>query len=438
MGVSTVTAVRILDGQLKGGYGEENILAWEKFPHVALSKTYNTNQQVPDSAGTATAFMTGVKTKAGFINVREEAIRGDCASSIGNHLTSALERAEDMGLSTGVVTTARLTHATPATTYAHTPERDWEADSNLPEDALKRGCRDIARQLIEFSHGDGLEVALGGGRRNFFPENTPDPEGDGKTGLRKDGRDLTREWLHKYGNAAYVWNEQQFKNIDVRKTDHLLGLFEHGHMEFDSDRLTDVAGEPALADMTETAIRILQKNKNGYFLMVEAGRIDHGHHKGIAYKALHDGIALNKAVEKAVSMTDISDTLIIVTADHSHTFVIAGYPTRGNPILGKVITNDAFGNPNHTPFLAPDGKPMTTLGYYVTPGANHDGERQDITTVDTEHKDYVQQAAIPAKSGHHGGEDVAIYAQGPHAESIHGVMEQNKIYDVIKKALKFK
>ncbi|MBL4575665.1 MAG: alkaline phosphatase [Opitutaceae bacterium] len=76
MGVSTVTAVRILDGQLKGGYGEENILAWEKFPHVALSKTYNTNQQVPDSAGTATAFMTGVKTKAGFINVREEAIRG--------------------------------------------------------------------------------------------------------------------------------------------------------------------------------------------------------------------------------------------------------------------------------------------------------------------------------------------------------------------------
>ena len=65
MGISTTTAARIYDGQTRGKSGEENVLSWEKFPYTALSKTYNTNAQVPDSAGTATAFASGVKTDAG-------------------------------------------------------------------------------------------------------------------------------------------------------------------------------------------------------------------------------------------------------------------------------------------------------------------------------------------------------------------------------------
>jgi len=72
-----------------------------------------------------------------------------------------LERAEQRGMSTGVVTTTRITHATPAVNYAHIAERDWESDADLPAGAT---VKDIARQLIEFSYGDGIEVVLGGGR----------------------------------------------------------------------------------------------------------------------------------------------------------------------------------------------------------------------------------------------------------------------------------
>jgi len=162
---------------------------------VALAKTYNTNQQTPDSAGTMTAMMTGVKTKAGVISVEQTVYRGDCASSRGKELVTFLEQAEMAGKATGVVTTARLTHATPAATYAHSPERNWEDDHDLTDEAKANGCKDIARQLIEFPHGDGIEVALGGGRRSFWPRGLPDPEDAGKTGERDDGRNLTEEWV---------------------------------------------------------------------------------------------------------------------------------------------------------------------------------------------------------------------------------------------------
>ncbi|NIO39814.1 MAG: alkaline phosphatase, partial [Burkholderiales bacterium] len=76
--------------------------------------------------------------------------------------------AETKRKSTGVVTTTRVTHATPASVYAHTAERDWESDRFLPEEAVSDGCKDIAYQLMNFSFGNGLDVALGGGRREFF------------------------------------------------------------------------------------------------------------------------------------------------------------------------------------------------------------------------------------------------------------------------------
>tara|TARA_B100001939_G_scaffold337186_2_gene341170 strand:- start:17878 stop:19380 length:1503 start_codon:yes stop_codon:yes gene_type:complete len=435
MGVSTVTAIRILDGQRKGLAGEENVLSWEKFPHLALAKTYNTNQQVPDSAGTATAMVTGHKTKAGLISVSAQVTRGACASAKDQRLQTLLERAERAGLSTGVVTTARLTHATPAALYAHVPERDWEADSDMPAEALAQGCRDIARQLIEFSEGDGIEVALGGGRRAFFPQYMKDPE-TGAPGRRRDGRNLIEEWLDKHKGGRYVWRAEDFRAISPEDTDRLLGLFNASHMQYEAQRSRDQGGEPSLAEMTEKAIRILEKNDAGYFLMVEAGRVDHGHHAGSAYLALHDGIALNQAVEQAVRMTNPDDTLIIVTADHSHTFVMAGYPTRGNPILGKVVGNDDRGSPETVPALAADGKPYTTLGYYMTPQGLRQGEdRADLGPVDTEAPEFRQQALIPVRTGHHAGEDVAIYATGPGAAKVQGVMEQNKIFDVMIKAL---
>jgi alkaline phosphatase len=447
MGVSTVTAARILEGQLRGENGEENLLSFETLPYLALSKTYNTNQQTADSAGTMSAIMTGIKTRAGVISVDQTAIRSDCASAASAVAKTFLEEAEEAGLSTGVVSTARLTHATPAATYAHVPERAWENDQMLSKQAKAQGCKDIARQLIEFPYGDGLEVALGGGRRSFIPLETVDPEDKNRHGQRKDGRDLTKEWLKKFSNPGYVWNLAQLQKTDTKKTDHLLGLFDYSHMDYDADRTGDVGGDPSLTEMTLKAMDILARNDKGYFLMVESGRIDHAHHAGNAFRALHDTIELARAVKMAIHKAS-DDTLIIVTADHSHVFTMAGYAVRGNPILGKVVGTDKKGNPKAVPELAADGYPYTTLSYangrgfarLETGGDTRykaeiaKGRAVDLSGIDTGGQGFHQEALVPMEAETHGGEDVAIYAGGPGAWMFHGVQEQNVIYHVMKAA----
>ena len=137
------------------------------------------DMQVPDSAGTSTAMHTGIKTDSGVIGVGPGVVRGDHATVAGNELTSILGLAEMAGMSTGVISTARITHTTPAAAYAVSAERGWEADTDIPEEQLALGAVDIARQLIEYPYGDGLEVALGGGRRSFLPGSMADPEDEG-------------------------------------------------------------------------------------------------------------------------------------------------------------------------------------------------------------------------------------------------------------------
>ncbi len=429
MGVSTVTAARILEGQLRGETGEENELFFENFPSLALAKTYNTDAQVPDSAGTMTAMATGVKTRAGFISVSDAAVRGDCASQQGTELLTFLERAEIQGLATGVVSTARLTHATPAANYAHVMERNFESDADAENLSAPGNCADIARQLIEFTDNvagvDGLEVALGGGRGAFLPDRDgADPE-DGGAGRRLDGRDLTAEWVERHDDAAYVWNAEQFAAVDPREVSHLLGLFERSHMEYELDRENDTGGEPSLSEMTARAIEILSNDPDGYYLNVEAGRIDHAHHEINPIRALTDTIEFARAVRTAYEIVDLSETLIIVTADHSHVFTIAGYPERGNSILGKAAVDEE-------PILADDGLPYTTLGYINGPNAGRD---EDLTHVDTEHESFRSQTLVPLGSETHGGEDVAVYAAGPGADLVRGVIEQNVIFHIMMEAM---
>jgi alkaline phosphatase len=458
MGISTVTAARILEGQLRGESGEENSLSFERLPFVALSKTYSVNQQTADSAPTMTAIITGVKTDDGVISVDQDVVSGDHTTVKGNELLTFLELAEQAGLSTGVVSTARITHATPAACYAHSPERDWESDADLSAAAQEYGFPDIPRQLVEFPHGNGLEVVLGGGRGKFLPRDIADPEDAGQTGERKDGRNLVNDWIGQRPRSAYVWNKSQFDAIETARTDRLLGLFERSHMEYEHDRPKDAGGEPSLSEMTSKAIDLLAKNRKGYFLMVEGGRIDHAHHAGNAYRALTETIELAKAVSVALAKTDSRETLIIVTADHSHVFTMAGYPTRGNDILGLVRSNDNRGNPADDYVKDKLGRPYTTLGYANGPGYPgpskeqtegpkrhpHTGNgysgvnkgRPDLSAVLTMDPDYLQEAAIPFASETHGGEDVAIYASGPGAYLFHGVQEQNVIFHVMVEAMK--
>jgi alkaline phosphatase len=451
MSVATVTAGRIFEGQQRGVDGESNQLSFEKFPYAAFSKTYAHDAQVADSAPTAVAMVTGIKTRNDIIGLNSSVAVDDCQASQGAHVTTLLEMAEAAGMSTGAVTTARLTHATPAATYAHIPNRDWEADSDVPEEARAK-CPDIARQLVELPFGDGMEVAMGGGRDRFLPETAADPEDEGQKGKRADGRDLTQEWLQRYGNSgAYVWNMEEFKALNPAEVDHVLGLFERSHMEYEADREKDAAGEPSLAEMTDKAIDILAKNPEGYFLMVEGGRVDHAHHATNARRALVDMVAFADAVQTAVDKVDLDETLIVVTADHSHTLTIAGYPKRGNPILD--VVRDVDGEL----ILGTDGKPYTTLSYANGPGGwsatpadatednveadasaagMTDGSRPDPSKVDTTDVDYIQQATVPLESETHGGDDVPIFAIGPWAHLFQGVVEQQYIFHVMDRASK--
>ena len=423
MSIPTITAARIFDGQKKGVDGESNSLSFETLlPYVALSKTYTHDSQVADSAPTATAMVTGVKSVNGTLGVTQAIKYKDCASVKGAEATTIFEQAEAAGMSTGVVSTARITHATPASTYAKSANRDLENDSQLSDADKAGGCKDIAAQLIDWPAGNGFEVILGGGRSNFMLKEQADPEAADKTGARTDGRDLVKEWQAKYNDAAYVWNKAEFDAVDPAKTGHLFGLFERSHMQYETDRAKDKGGEPSLAEMTTKAIDLLSTNAEGYVLMVEAGRIDHAHHAGNAYRALQDTVALSDAVKAAYDKVNPEETLIIVTADHSHVFSIAGYPKRNNPILGIAGIGD-------------DKKPYTTLGYMNGPGAKLDEPRADLTNVDTQDPDFLQQALVPlGESETHAGDDVAIFAQGPWAHLFQGIVEQNLIYHVMAKA----
>lgn len=440
MDVTTSSAARILDGQNQGQPGEENYLTFESLPWTGFAKTYNTNLQVPDSAGTATAIMTGHKTKAGMINVSQTVARGDCEASLDAGLPTILEVAQATGRSSGIVSTARITHATPATVYAHAPDRDWETDKDLPEGAA---CTDIASQLIETARTYDLRVALGGGRRNFLPEGTPDPEdAERNGGVRKDGRNLVEAWqdISRRHRVAYTASALE----GFGRNDRVLGLFEASHMMYEHDRQTEEANEPSIADMTRFAIENLSRDRDGFFLMVEGGRVDHAHHAGNAYRALTDTIAFDEAVEVALEMTNPEETLIIVTADHGHTMTFAGYPQRGNPITGLVRPVGADGEPLQLPVQAADQKPYTTLGYANGPGGHHDHNTEEgaeagrpfINENEALSADYRQQAAVPLFSETHGGQDVAIYARGPGAHYLTGVHEQNYIYYVMENALR--
>ncbi|HVE58189.1 MAG TPA: alkaline phosphatase, partial [Pyrinomonadaceae bacterium] len=131
MGVSTLTASRILEGQLRGESGEENRLSFEEFPFSALSKTYSANQQTSDSAPTMSAIISGVKTDEGILSVNQNVVHADYKTVKGNETKTILEIAEEEGKSTGIVSTARVTHATPGACYAHTADRDWESDRDI-------------------------------------------------------------------------------------------------------------------------------------------------------------------------------------------------------------------------------------------------------------------------------------------------------------------
>lgn len=381
MSIPTVTAARIRLGQTKGRHGEESQLSFEKFPYVGLSRTYCIDKQVADSACSATAYLGGVKANFFTIGVNGKVKFQDCAAEKDpeNHVHSLAYWAQKAGKGTGIVTTTTVTNASPAGAFAHTSNRLFECDG----DVIKAGkdpkeCQDITSQLVKNAPGNRFKVILGGGSAKFVPRRQRDANGN--FGERSDGENLIDLWKKNNPNGQYVHNKTTLDAVDINRTSAILGLFTPSHMSFRAD--ADPKKEPSLQEMTEVAIKLLQKEEKGFFLFVEGGKIDHGNHETKAYKALDETIELHKAVEAAVQLTSRKDTLIVLTADHAHTLSISGYPDRGKDILGL----GGAVNEN-LPIDLPGEKslPITTLSYANGPGfVNNirDGKRVDLSQVE--------------------------------------------------------
>ena len=437
MGVSTITAGRIYAAQRRakaagGSYpgfagGEESLLSFEELPARALVKTYNTEAQVPDSAGTASAFTTGTKTRIGVLGIRPGQGPQTCQTPAAFPKTLG-EAAREVGLGLGVVTTTRITHATPGAMYAHAPSRGWEThDRRLPREAIDNGCADIAGQFVAFQ--GGFDVALGGGRAMFLPA--------GGQGDRTDGRNLVDEWRQRWPAGAYVGSAADFRALKPAAAGPVLGLFNKSHMEYNLD--ADRTQEPSLAEMATFAVRKLQAQNKGYVLMVEGGRIDHGHHMSNAARALDETAEFSDAIAAVLKIIDLKDTLVLVTADHSHSFTMTGYPPRGNDILGLLrplasgegsSRTDDSGN-----LVDKAGRAMPTLSYANGPLETKSGNEQLSAALAPTDKNFLQPKTFILSSESHGGEDVALFAAGPGSALVSGTIEQNSIFHIIAHAM---
>lgn len=420
LSIPTISATRMYVGK------EETQLSFENFPYYGLSKTYCVDKQTPDSACTATAYFCGVKNNMGTIGVNANVKKSQCIVEEADNVYSIAKWAQNAGKSTGIVTTTRVTHASPAGAYAHTSNRDWEDNSAIEEkcrNIYETNVKDIAHQLIHSEEGKKIKVILGGGRKHFI--NSSDIDDEGRRGSRTDGRNLINEWLtarDQKGKAQYVSHNQQLKEIDYDNTDYLLGLFENSHCLYNLDILNNNLQhqEPSLTDMTAAAIKILQKDSKGFFLFVEGGRIDHAHHDNKVMKTLEETKEFSRAIDIAKQMTSSENTLIVVSSDHSHVFTYNGYPERGNDIFNMLEVSDI------------DGLPYETLSYangpgYATTYVQDSNKRVNISNQDHRNPEKMAAATVPLISETHAGEDVAVFAIGPWSQLFVGSYEQNNL-----------
>lgn len=475
MGITTLTASRIYS------VGEDGELTIDTLPDTAFIRTFSEDGQVTDSAPSMAAYMTGVKMKNEVISMQT----GTTASTPTTDATSTcdtldenktkkpvdtlLELAKAQGMGTGVVTTTRITHATPADTYAHVCHRDAE--------------NDIAAQLVPGGKGtgygafntklkDGIDVVLGGGSKYFKTK------ADG--GARADSRDLIKEMQGQ--GYTYVSSGTDFNKIDASKTSKLLGLFNSSHMNYELDRNKKKIDEPSLADMTSKAIDVLQAKNKSFFLMVEGGRIDHALHDTNAKRALQDTIAFDHAIKTAIEKIkktdpDLKNTLIVVTADHDHTMILNGYAKRTGKyvaggetsVLGLVknynregFSKDVNGNPypiigfgNGKKRPENDRIEARVTGLTDTDNCNlvvgpvaptgkkyTDSRGTDISTdgwcTGVAADDFQQEAVVQtgfADSESHGGTDVFLGAIGAGSDNFHGNLENIEVFNLIRKAV---
>ena len=258
-------------------------LLLNSLPATAITTTYSADTLITDSAAAGTALATGHKTNNGYI----------AKDTKGNNLKTLLEIAQDKGMSTGLVTTTRITHATPAVFASHNIDRDDE--NGIAEDYVK----------------SNVDYFAGGGYRHFAAK------GGELSSKRKDGRDLIKEFQDK-GYKTFIGEKstQDFEKWSPKAGEKAFAAFRASHMPYTVDDIQETL--PTLKEMTAKGIDLLSQDKDGFFMMVEGGRIDHASHAQDAVGTIYDTLAFDDAIKAAYEFYEKhpQDTLIVVAADH--------------------------------------------------------------------------------------------------------------------------
>ena len=357
-----------------------------KMSYSGLAYTYSANSFVTDSAAAGTALATGYKTFNGMI----------CMTPDGKPVMTLFEAAKKVGKATGVVTTTRVTHATPAAFYAHVKDRDEE--------------KEIARQLVV---GTTIDVAFGGGMKHFSEELLEKAKANGFT---------------------VVTTREELLNLDPSAVKRVLGIFARSHLSY----YVDGEDRPSLAEMTGKAIEILSKNEEGFFLMVEGGRIDHAAHGNDVVAMIYDTIEFDEAVKVALEFAKKDgDTLVVVTADHETGGLglsngeyaidvekLRSYSKISIEKLMKEITPDNFKEVIKKYY----GIDLSDEEVEALKKAFEEGEYAPSNTIG----EIISAHALIGWTTHtHTGIMVPVFAEGPGAEKFTGIMENVEIPKMI-------
>ena len=436
MGYPTITATRIVSrGITEGKY--DGFLNMDRMEYRGTVTTSGYDALVTDSANSASAYATGHKSVVNAMGVYEDNTKDPTDDPQVENIIELAKRTRRMA--TGLVSTADITDATPAAFAAHTRRRSEQAF--------------VASTYLEDRHRP--DVLMGGGSRWFLPK--------AQQGASTDDRDLVAEFRAAGYAVAATRTELRATPGSATK---LLGLFHTGNMSVWYDReetknpnvLGKFTDQPSLPEMTGRAIDALSKNPNGFFLMVEAGLVDKQLHPMDWVRAVYDNIEFDNAIGVARRFQEKNpDTLIIVTADHSHAMSITGTYT---PYEGK-LGPDAVGTYAESVFPTftrkrGDGFPdspvtKTTL---AVGWANHPEHFDDGTTVWAEPlgpsiedpqvkgtyigdpkrapsgKGVLMPRTVPASvnSEVHTADDVPVMASGPGSEFFNGLVDNTDLF----------
>jgi alkaline phosphatase len=366
--------------------GADSHLAIDSMTHFALMTNYSNDFATPDQAAAASAIATGEK-----VNNRAIAVNAD-----GKPLKSILELAHERGRITGLVTNTRLTDSTNAAFYSH------------PADPT-----DLDAIALELAQGGKVDIAMGGGAASFLAKTN--------AGRRQDDRDLLLEL--RRNDFDVVRTKAELEAIPIWRRPKLLGAFAPDELAF-ADQIKERSQQPSLSDMVLRAIELLQYNRRGYLLVVDAGLMRKTAQENNTERTLSEMAELDRAIAVAQRYAGQKSTILVCGDVGIGGLSLNGFPFRKDSGLGLLGLNSS-GEPWNTWASGPKGARSYGAAKMET------GEAGDHDAGVTAERQELEPAAFYSKSALNTVDDVVGFGSGPGTEILHGSIDNTAIFELI-------